>query len=53
VRARRSRVGAVRLGRFDVVIDGRSKWLSVVGAAMNLRSRLTGIATGDQAIFMR
>jgi rSAM/selenodomain-associated transferase 2 len=39
-------------GRFDVRIDGRSRWLPVVAALMNLRSRLTGIATGDQAIFM-
>jgi rSAM/selenodomain-associated transferase 2 len=39
-------------GRFDVRIDGRSHWLPVVAALMNLRSRLTGIATGDQAIFM-
>jgi rSAM/selenodomain-associated transferase 2 len=39
-------------GRFDVRIDGRSRWLPVVAALMNLRSRLTGIATGDQAIFV-
>lgn len=39
-------------GRFDVCIDGHSKWLPIVSALMNLRSRLTGIATGDQAIFM-
>jgi rSAM/selenodomain-associated transferase 2 len=39
-------------GRFDVRIAGRSRWLPVVAALMNLRSRLTGIATGDQAIFM-
>ena len=38
-------------GRFDVRIVGRSPLLGVVAAAMNLRSRLTGIATGDQAIF--
>jgi rSAM/selenodomain-associated transferase 2 len=38
-------------GRFDVRIDGQSRWLPVVGAMMNIRSRLTGIATGDQAIF--
>jgi len=38
-------------GRFDVAIAGRSRWLPVVAAAMNLRSRLTGIATGDQAMF--
>ena len=39
-------------GRFDVRIEGQSRWLPVVSALMNLRSRLTGIATGDQAIFM-
>jgi rSAM/selenodomain-associated transferase 2 len=38
-------------GRFDVRIEGRSPLLGVVGFCMNLRSRLTGIATGDQAIF--
>jgi len=40
-------------GRFDVRIDGRPRMLAVVAAMMNLRSRWTGIATGDQAIFMR
>jgi len=40
-------------GRFDVAIDGRHPALMVVGRAMSLRSRLTGIATGDQAIFVR
>jgi rSAM/selenodomain-associated transferase 2 len=40
-------------GRFDVNIDGRPWMLRVVAAAMNARSRLTGIATGDQAIFVR
>jgi rSAM/selenodomain-associated transferase 2 len=39
-------------GRFDVRIDGRSHWLPVVAWLMNVRSRLTGIATGDQAIFV-
>jgi rSAM/selenodomain-associated transferase 2 len=38
-------------GRFDVRIEGRHPLLAVVAAMMNLRSRLTGIATGDQAIF--
>jgi rSAM/selenodomain-associated transferase 2 len=42
-----------RWGRFDVEIEGRHPLLKVVGWAMNLRSRLTGIATGDQAIFVR
>lgn len=40
-------------GRFDVRIEGRSPLLTVVAFFMNLRSRLTGIATGDQAIFVR
>src|SRR5215831_16021012 len=39
-------------GRFDVTIEGRSAWLPWIAASMNLRSRLTGIATGDQAIFI-
>ena len=38
-------------GRFDVRIEGRSPLLAVVAFCMNWRSRLTGIATGDQAIF--
>lgn len=40
-------------GRFDVTIEGRSKLLPIVALFMNLRSRLTGIATGDQGIFVR
>ena len=38
-------------GRFDVRIVGASPLLPVVATLMNWRSRLTGIATGDQAIF--
>ncbi len=40
-------------GRFDVEIEGNAPTLRVVAAFMNLRSRYTGIATGDQAIFVR
>jgi rSAM/selenodomain-associated transferase 2 len=40
-------------GRLDVRLDGRRPMLRVVERAMNLRSRLTGIATGDQCIFVR
>lgn len=40
-------------GRFDVRIEGRHALLPLVAALMNLRSRITGIATGDQAIFVR
>jgi len=43
---------AASWGRFDVTIRGRHPLLRVVAAAMNLRSRWTGIATGDQAIFV-
>lgn len=39
-------------GRFDVRIEGASPMLRVVSAMMNLRSRSTGVATGDQAMFM-
>jgi rSAM/selenodomain-associated transferase 2 len=39
-------------GRFDVRIAGRSGMLHIIAWMMNQRSRLTGIATGDQAIFM-
>ena len=42
-----------RWGRFDVTIEGRSAWLPVVAFLMNWRSRLTGIATGDQALFVQ
>lgn len=39
-------------GRFDVAINGASRWFSVISFMMNVRSRWTGIATGDQAIFV-
>ncbi|HLB15428.1 MAG TPA: TIGR04283 family arsenosugar biosynthesis glycosyltransferase [Burkholderiales bacterium] len=38
-------------GRFDVRIAGRHPLLPVVAWLMNFRSRMTGVATGDQAIF--
>lgn len=39
-------------GRFDVRIEGAHPMLRVIAAMMNRRSRWTGIATGDQAIFV-
>ncbi len=39
-------------GRFDVTIAGRHPLLGMIARFMNLRSRLSGIATGDQAIFV-
>lgn len=40
-------------GRFDIAIEGRSPLLRVVAFFTTWRSRVTGIATGDQAIFVR
>jgi rSAM/selenodomain-associated transferase 2 len=45
--------GGADWGRFDVRISGDSIWFPVIAAFMNQRSRLTGIATGDQAIFVK
>lgn len=40
-------------GRFDVRLNSRRPLLRTVASLMNLRSRWTGIATGDQAMFVR
>ncbi len=40
-------------GRFNVRFDSRRLPARVVGSLMNLRSGWSGIATGDQAIFVR
>ena len=39
-------------GRFDLRIAGRHPLLAVVARMINWRSRATGVATGDQAIFV-
>ena len=44
--------GGASWGRFDVRIESRRRVLGVVATLMNLRSRLSGIATGDQGIFV-
>jgi hypothetical protein len=44
---------ATAWGRFDVRLSGDHLVLRGVERLMNLRSRLTGIATGDQGIFVR
>ena len=41
-----------RWGRFDVRLSGSSPLLPVVAFLMNWRSRLTGVCTGDQGIFV-
>ena len=40
-------------GRFDVRIDSPRPVFRVIERLMNLRSRWTGVATGDQAMFVR
>ncbi|WP_264752895.1 TIGR04283 family arsenosugar biosynthesis glycosyltransferase [Psychrobacter sp. ENNN9_III] len=40
-------------GRFDVRLDSSECMLKLVSKMINWRSRLTGIATGDQAIFVK
>jgi rSAM/selenodomain-associated transferase 2 len=45
--------GSHEWGRFDVEIAGRHPLLRVVGRFIGWRSRVTGIATGDQAIFVQ
>lgn len=40
-------------GRFDIRLSGRPWLLRVIETLMNWRSRVSGIATGDQAIFVR
>jgi rSAM/selenodomain-associated transferase 2/rSAM/selenodomain-associated transferase 1 len=45
--------GGALWGRFDVRIDCTHPLLRVVERLMNWRSQLTGIATGDQAMFVR
>lgn len=39
-------------GRFDVRLSGKAWPLRLIERTMNLRSRLSGIATGDQGIFV-
>lgn len=47
------RDGKWRWGRFDVRITGAHPMFPVIARMMNWRSRWTGIATGDQAMFMQ
>lgn len=40
-------------GWFDVRFDRPSMWGTIISRMMNWRSRLSGLATGDQALFVR
>lgn len=42
-----------RWGRFDIRLSGRNPLFRVVEFCMNFRSGITGIATGDQGIFVQ
>lgn len=39
-------------GRFDVRFSSRRRMMALIAACMNVRSRWTGVATGDQAMFV-
>lgn len=49
----RRRLGDRDWGRFGVRLSGRHPMFRVIACLMNLRSRITGIATGDQGLFVR
>ena len=51
--SRPSRDPRVAYGRFDVTFDNPRPVFRMIAGLMNLRSRLTGICTGDQGIFVR
>jgi GT2 family glycosyltransferase len=40
-------------GRFDIELDGKHWMLPLVGRLISYRSRLSKVATGDQALFVR
>lgn len=44
---------ACHWGRFDVCFDVDTTMFRVIAAMMNARSRLTGVTTGDQCLFVR
>lgn len=40
-------------GRFDITLSRDTPWFRLIAAAMNKRSAMTSICTGDQGIFVR
>jgi len=46
-------VGDTFWGRFDVRLSGERLIFRIIESMMNLRSRITSVATGDQAIFIK
>jgi rSAM/selenodomain-associated transferase 2 len=53
LQALREVLGNSGWGYFRVRLDGRHPLLRLIETTMNARARLTGIATGDQGIFLR
>lgn len=45
-------IGSKQWGRFDIQLSGDHFMFKIIAWMMNRRSRLTGIATGDQVIFI-
>ena len=45
--------GTAIWGRFDIALSGNDARLRVIASLMNLRTRLTGIVTGDHGVFLR
>lgn len=48
----RENIDGAAWGRFDIRLTGSHWMLTIIAQMMNWRSRLTGIATGDQVIFV-
>lgn len=40
-------------GRFDIQLSGKQRMFRIIETMINLRSRFSNIATGDQAIFLK
>lgn len=49
---REALVGQTGWGRFDVRLDADGRAFRIIEALMNWRSRVSGIATGDQGLFV-
>ena len=46
-------LGRAQWGRFDITLSRDTPWFRLIAAAMNKRSAMTFICTGDQGIFVR
>ncbi len=46
-------LGGAQWGRFDITLSRDTPWFRLIAAAMNNRSAMTSICTGDQGIFVR